>query len=111
MNCELVQLRLAQLGLNITCAQDGLEAVALVKTKKYDLILMDIQMPNLDGVQATRQIRQLSNGLDVAILATTADPPAQMRAHYLVAGMSGFISKPFVGAELLEAVSRWVNPA
>jgi two-component system sensor histidine kinase/response regulator len=110
MNGELVKLRLAKLGLHITCAHDGNEAVALVKTQKYDLILMDVQMPNLDGVQATRQIRQLPNGFDVPILASTGSPSAQQRAHCLDAGMTDFIGKPFVESELLEAVLMWINP-
>lgn len=110
MNCELVKLRLAKLGLSITSAQDGSEAVALVKINKYDLILMDIQMPILNGLLATRLIRQLPNGLDVPILATTAHPSPQDRAEYLEAGMTGVISKPFVSTELSEAVSRWIDP-
>jgi CheY-like chemotaxis protein len=67
-------------------------------------------MPNLDGVQATRQIRQLPNGSDVPILATTANVNSQERGQYLEAGMTGFIAKPFVTAELLDAVCRLVNP-
>ena len=107
---ELVKLRLAKLGLTIASALDGCEAVALVKTTRYDLILMDIQMPNLNGVQATRQIRQLPNGLHVPILATPANANSQERGQYFEAGMTGFIAKPFVTAELLDAVYRWVNP-
>ena len=110
MNCELVKLRLAKLGLNITSAQDGIEAVALVRTQNFSLILMDIQMPNLDGVQATRQIRQLPNGIGKPILATTANPTALQCEHYLEAGVTGFIVKPFAAADLLEAVYRWIEP-
>ena len=110
MNCELVKLRLAKLCFSITSAQDGMEALAWVQIQKFDLILMDIQMPGLDGVQATRQIRQLSNGFDVPILATSASPTAQERALYLDAGMTGFVCKPFVATELLEAVRWWIAP-
>lgn len=111
MNCELVKLHLDKFGIDVIGAQDGCEAVELVKAEKYNLILMDIQMPNLDGVQATRQIRQLPNGSDVPILATNGSPSASQRVHYLDAGMTGFIAKPFVASELLEAVFRWINPS
>ena len=110
MNLALVKLRIAKLGLNITSAQDGSEAVDWVKIKKFDLILMDIQMPRLDGVQATRLIRQLPYGVDVPILATTGNPSEQQCANYLEAGMNGFIAKPFIASELLDAVLTWINP-
>ena len=109
MNAEIAKLRLERLGVEVASAQDGLEAVDMVKVRQFDLILMDIQMPNLDGVQATRQIRRLPMGRDVPILATTSNPSGLERTSYLEAGMTGFIAKPFKAPELTDAVKTWIK--
>ncbi len=110
MNCELVRLRLESPGFIIDSAHDGGVAVAKVRAHRYDLIMMDIQMPVMDGLEATRLVRQLPNGATVAILASTASQGQEQRQNCMDAGMTGFITKPFTGAALLDAVIRWVNP-
>jgi signal transduction histidine kinase/DNA-binding response OmpR family regulator len=83
-------------------AENGLQAVEAVRRSDYDVILMDIQMPELDGVQATQRIRTLPPPKsDVPIIALTAHALAGAREHYIAAGMNDYISKPVNPATLL----------
>ncbi len=109
MNCAMVRLRLEKLGFTIESAPDGSVAVALVSAKRYDLILMDLQMPVMNGLEATRQIRRLPNGAGVAILGSTANLVLEQRQQCMDAGMTGFVTKPFTGAALLEAALKRID--
>ncbi len=86
-------------------ARDGLEAIEIFATAPFDLVLMDIQMPRMDGIEATHTIRQASeNGRSVPILAVTANvEPSDVRA-YLAMGMDGVVAKPIEAGRLLEAI-------
>lgn len=97
INLELVQAMLQKLGLNADLAVNGQEAVELAVTNRYDLILMDIQMPEMDGLSATRAIR--SRGLRSTVVALTANTSSDDR-RACSAGMNDFFSKP-VDEELL----------
>ena len=90
----------------MTLAGNGAEAVEAVKGTDFDVVLMDIQMPILDGVGATRQIRALPGrkGL-VPIIAVTADAMAGARETYLAAGMDDYIPKPIRLDELLGKIA------
>jgi two-component system, sensor histidine kinase len=91
-------------------AHDGLDAVEAVRTQRYDLILMDIQMPRMDGVEATQAIRAL--GLmwsDVPIIAVTANAEPEDVAAYMACGMSGAVVKPLQPAKLLAAMSEGLH--
>ena len=98
------------MGCNVTSVEDGLKALHELQSNSYDLILMDCQMPNLDGFEATARIRNLQgDGKDVPIVAMTASVSEGDRQRCLDAGMDDFLAKP-VECEKLEAIlERWLN--
>ncbi len=93
---------------HIDVAQDGAEAVNLAHDRAFDLILMDMQMPVMDGLEATRRIRQLPNNENVPILAMTADGFAACREECLAVGMCDFLIKPVEPAQLLGRLLKWL---
>ena len=110
MNQELACTILRRAGHYVDTANDGLEAVAAVEAKIYDVILMDIQMPRMDGVTATRIIRQMDGAArHIPIIAMTANAlPEQVRA-FRQAGMDDYVAKPFKQQDLHEAILRVVE--
>jgi len=97
-------------GYLVDVADNGIEAVDAVEHQPYDLILMDVHMPSMDGLGATRKIRALGPPRGrTPIVALTADAVAGVREQYLAAGMDDFLSKPFNRSELLGVVERWVG--
>ena len=89
---------------------NGIEAVNAVKTLNYDVILMDVQMPEMDGVAATKAIRAFGGDKrNIPIIAITANAMAGDREEYLEAGMNDYLPKPFKPNELLGAIDRWMN--
>lgn len=93
MNQKVILLLLKNLGYHADLANDGKEALEMMKFKTYDLILMDIQMPNIDGLKSTRLIRELYGKAPV-ILALTANSTMEDRDACLMAGMNDFLTKP-----------------
>ena len=87
-------------------AVDGAEAVAMAQKISYEAILMDMQMPNLNGVEATLQIRQLPGYRQTPIIAMTANAFAEDKALCLGAGMNDFLIKPFTPDELFAILLR-----
>lgn len=112
MNQELACAILGRAGHLVAIANDGVEAVEAVRANAFDVVLMDIQMPRMDGVTATRCIRQLGGAArTVQIIAMTANAlPEQVRA-FRDAGMDDHVAKPFKQQELHDAIRRALNRA
>ena len=92
-------------GHHVDIVPNGLEAVDALNTGRYDVVLMDVQMPELDGISATKQIR--SSGNKLPIIAMTAHAMSGDRERCLEAGMTGYIAKPFKPHELFAEVEGW----
>ena len=91
------------------CAGDGPSAIAAAVSRPYSLVLMDLQMPGMDGFEATARLRQLPGYQDVPILALTAEASDQVRALCRQAGMAAYLVKPIQTSELLSTVDRFLN--
>jgi CheY-like chemotaxis protein len=100
---------LEQMGLNVEICNTGIEAVASVRQSKPDLVLMDIQMPEMDGFEATGQIRQMENMGSLPIIAMTANAMLGDEQRSLQAGMNAHLSKPVDPNALYEAVKFWLE--
>lgn len=108
VNRKLAVKMLENMGHTVKTAFNGREAVEAFESQHFDLILMDIQMPDMDGIQATAIIREREKALGrtVPIIAMTAHALAGDRERFLAAGMDGYISKPITAKELYEAVEK-----
>ncbi len=109
VNREVVLEFLGDLGLAADTAVNGEDALRVAAARHYDLILMDVQMPVMDGLQATGALRARENYRDTPIVALTADAFEEDRARCLAAGMNDFVSKPIDPAALYEALLRWLS--
>lgn len=108
INQRVGKLILQRAGFAIDVVQDGQEALQAHKANPYDLILMDCQMPVMDGFEACRQIRLLSHRQPV-IVAVTANALLGERERCLNAGMDDYLSKPFQAEQLIGVVQKWLG--
>ena len=114
MNRDMLSRRLVRKGYDVVMAVDGGEGVAQAKSVVPDLILMDVSLPVMDGLEATRQIRAkeaAGSGSRVPILALTANARKEDIAECLAAGMDGHLSKPFDRQDLDEAIAKLMAAA
>jgi PAS domain S-box-containing protein len=109
INREVTLELLADLGLRIDTAEHGAEALECVRQHRYDFILMDMQMPIMDGLEATRRIRQLPLATRIPIVAMTANAFAEDQAQCLEAGMDDFLTKPVEPARLMAVIQHWLS--
>ena len=108
VNQLLITAVLGKLGHAVDVVANGREAVEAVCKIPYDLVLMDIRMPELDGIEATKQIRKMGGELGrIPVIALTANAMKGDRETYMAAGMNDYLSKPINIDSLLEALSRW----
>jgi signal transduction histidine kinase/FixJ family two-component response regulator len=108
-NRKLALTHLRQIGCTIDIAENGLKALEKFKERPYDLILMDVQMPEMDGIEATKEIRKLPNGNSVYIIGLTANAFESDVIQYMQAGMDDIITKPFRKTSFLNKVLYWLT--
>jgi len=109
INQELAVDMLEKKGIVVTIASNGQEAVDILKTQPFDLVLMDIQMPVMDGYEATKLIRAQEKYKDLPILSMTANVLSGDRDKARVAGMNDTIAKPIVPVKMFETIVKWIN--
>lgn len=109
INREVAREELEQLGLVVDEAADGAQAVACAEASRYSLILMDMQMPVVNGLEATRRIRQLPGYAEVPIIAITANVFPEYKVECFSAGMDDFLAKPFDAGGLRSKCASWLT--
>jgi CheY-like chemotaxis protein len=107
INRMIAAIVLKSNGYNITEVLDGKEAVTQLSMQSFDLVLMDIQMPFMDGLEATRIIRKHINK-KVPIIALTANEIKQEKDRCVQAGMNDFLMKPFDERDLVSIINKWI---
>ncbi len=111
VNQKLARAMLLKLGCEVDLVGNGAEAVAALQSKTYDLVLMDCQMPVMDGFEATQAIRKSGRDwANIPVIALTADAMTGSQARCLDAGMNDFLSKPVVMQLLAETIAKWLHP-
>jgi PAS domain S-box-containing protein len=112
INQEVAKEILEGAGLIVSLADDGQQAVNMIKENQYDAVLMDVQMPVMDGYTATREIRNLKSEIrNVPIIAMTAHAMAGDEDKSLQAGMNGHVTKPIDPDQLFSTLQKWIQPA
>jgi two-component system, sensor histidine kinase and response regulator len=109
-NQEVASEMLREAGFVVDIADNGAIAVRMVQEAPYDLVLMDMQMPVMDGVTATIEIRKLSQYAELPIIAMTANAMQEDKERCIAAGMNDHIAKPVEPSELWRTLTRWVKP-
>jgi two-component system sensor histidine kinase BarA len=107
INLRLLTTWLKNTNLQLTLAFSGADAVSLCKDNEFDLILMDVQMPNMDGLEATKQIRQTDLNLGTPIIAVTAHAFKEEQNKLLASGMDDYLPKPINLSDLIDLIKRW----
>jgi CheY-like chemotaxis protein len=99
---------LEEVGSSVCLAANGMEALELLRQTAFDCVLMDVQMPLMDGLEATRRIRADPRLADMRVLAMTATATSEDRVRCIEAGMDDFISKPIQPALMYQTIANWL---
>jgi two-component system sensor histidine kinase/response regulator len=110
INRQVAQEMLEGFGIDVTTAQNGEEAIAFLKDEQFDGVLMDMQMPVMDGVTATREIRKNPRHQRLPIIALTANVMVSEQKEFLDAGVTDYIGKPIDPDHLVATLAKWVRP-
>ncbi len=110
INQEVAQELLRGAGFVVDLAEDGEQALQRVRTRRYDAVLMDMQMPVMDGLAATREIRRIEGLAELPIIAMTANAMGADRERCIEAGMNDHLVKPIELAALWRALGKWIRP-
>lgn len=110
INQQIAKEMLENFGLNVTVAENGEEAIARLNEIQFDGVLMDMQMPVMDGISATREIRKNPEWANLPIIALTANVYVSQQNENLAAGMNDHIGKPIDPDQLLATLAKWVRP-
>jgi PAS domain S-box-containing protein len=110
VNQKVLAHQLGEMGLQHMLADSGMQALSLLEDKAFDLVLMDWQMPEMDGLEATRRIRQLpGDACHIPVIALTANANAGFREDCLAAGASDYLSKPYTEEALAAVLEQWLH--
>ena len=110
INRELALVLLTEAGVQVDVAGDGHEALQMLHAARYDGVLMDCQMPRMDGFEATRRLRQQTQWRDLPVIAMTANAMVGDRERALAAGMNDHIAKPIDVDDMFAKLARWIEP-
>jgi two-component system sensor histidine kinase/response regulator len=110
INRQVAQELLEGFGVDVTAAENGEQAIALLKDEQFDGVLMDMQMPVMDGVTATREIRKIPRLTKLPIIALTANVMVSEQKEYENAGVTDHIGKPIDPDRLVATLAKWVRP-
>jgi signal transduction histidine kinase len=110
MNRRVAQRLLETLGMRVAVASDGDSALALAAAQTFDLVLLDLQMPGMDGYEVARTLRARPDGGGLRIIACSADAQQQTRAAAAAAGVDDFLAKPYRLHDLRDMLQRWLRP-
>ncbi len=100
---------LSNTGMLVEIANNGEEAIQMLRIKSYDIVLMDLHMPVKDGYEATKEIRKLYNSTELPIIAMTADAMSGVKEECLKVGMDDFLAKPINPSKLFDVLSNWLS--
>ncbi|MCQ8128753.1 ATP-binding protein [Methylomonas rivi] len=110
INCMVAKELLEKMGIVVDSAEHGAEALGKLEHNNYDCVLMDVQMPIMDGYQATRLLKKIAALKNLPVIAMTANAMQEDRQKCLQAGMVDYISKPILPLTLYQILSKWVKP-
>ena len=107
INQRLLQINLNKMGYNPIIVSNGQEAIDQIKVQEFDIIFMDIQMPIMDGLAATKEIIRMYGSSKPIIVAITANAMGTDKESYITAGMDDYISKPYTTGEIESCLKNW----